>query len=982
MVTKLSVVTNWNSWHLHNHNFLPTEVGFQEVKDIIDGESFTLLLWKIRQELLHSDTSSTLNERLDDNSFFTEINKHIFSKIPEIYENPSSDSYKEIYFFIHLLSVRFNFDFFQDWDIFSKENFNRIFSAYINKIQSFQDISSLESISYLEGFIRLCWVVNLICNLSQNDNLKRENIKLLTVLIHNKINELSKILEQKKFEDKAFFNSLKYILWLLKLNFSYIEFVNLDLKNDNWINNFLSRYKEIFFDTIEWYDLCKESDFWNALEKEKSIKRVAAINLTHIVSLIIFKLKQNPEIKEEDILENLDFKEIIRKYIWFINQKFSFLTIDTNINFLEDIIKICNLVLFTNYSWESRNFLNNCEDFLKTVIKEWNIEVMEVDDLEILHHLILFNNINFKTLIEVFNFLYTTKSSININFEVIRLKIYNIILTKLSTFKKPELKKILSSLTEYTDRNKVSSHLLFVYSLMYATIWYCYSFFDDNESHLLAIENYAKFKQINPLEFDFQRYGINILQFHQNIWVLKFKNAWIMWPNCSRNCELWLCQESDRDCQRFDTEAICYFWQVILSDAHKAYTKQTWNVLLNELDTFLHLQGLQTLDMEILNQKVSRVLSNIFHWVADIQVFSNREKRRLDIPKYYKNLDIDLKNWYTLRMIYPNTFLKYFEDIYNSNDSESTTTISLVVNKLIAFFEKYNEENKEEISVINDFERAFEENRIKLFSHWIFDDKKNLKKLELLTRVLNPIKKENWKEYNIREYIDIAIKNGRKDLLKKLVKYTIDCIKENSDSEGFSINMEYLNMVDDETILFFSQLKEEWFDVSKITIELIEWKWNDDSAVIDNICFLKELGYKIAMDDFWSWESSLNRLLKLMWLLNYVKIDGDIIKNLKGRRNWITANIVRKLIMCIWKRIWWIIWCELTEKDKLLDSSSEAIIRMLVTICKSHNIKIVAEYVEDEPLFQRLKGLGVHMFQWYYFWKPEPFENKKDIYEN
>lgn len=914
-----------------------------EVEEVIDGERFIQYLDKIREELSWVNHSETLDNLLDNHAFFTELNKYIFSKFPEIYENPSFDSYKEVHFFIYLLSARFKKDFFDDWNIFSIDNFSNLFDVYIEKIENIDDLSNQQANSYLLGFTRLCGLVNLICNLSQNDNFKRWSIKLLTSLIVSKINDLLLKLKEKSFDDSNIINALKYTLWLLPLNFSYIHFIEFNQEDEKWLDDFLLSYKTIFDDTINWYFECENSNFWDSPDtREKAIKKVSFINLSYIVSLIIFKLK-NSNLKEEQIIENQFFKEIIENFLSYISKKNP--DFNTKYTSLKDIINICNQIFIRNYNWV-QDKENSLERFLELIIQE-NHDVKEVDDLEILHHLILFNDLDNDLLIKLFNFLHSENASSNINFEVIKIKIYNIILTKLSDYGNLELKKLLSQLTYYIDKNKVSSHLLFVYSLLYATIWYCYSFFEDSESHLQSIENYAKFRQINPWNFDFSRYGINMERFYQNIWVFKFKNAWKMWDWCEKKCKSWLCRQPLSTCMKFNADSIISIWEVFLEDSFKNDILQRWNVLLNELDTFLHLQEWNILNMELLTIKVSKVLSNIFHWVADIQILSTDKSQEKNIPKYYKNFDVVVGNSYILRMIYPNIFSEYFENIYKSNSWENTSTISLVISKLKLFFEKYNEENKEEISVINDFERAFEEGRIKLFHQWIYTIEWIIEKFEVLTRVDNPIKKSNWKDFNIREYIDISIKNGRKDLLRKLIKYTVDFIKENSSWEKYSINMEYLNMVDEETIWLFESLKDDWFNVSLITIELIEWKWENDDVMIRNIRLLKQLWFKIAMDDFWSWESSLNRLQKLLelWLLDYVKIDWRIVENL-------------------------------SSKDDKVRKSSKILVKAIVDICRVFKVHIIAEYVENQDLLKELLDLEVTLFQWYHFWKPTLFERK------
>jgi EAL domain-containing protein (putative c-di-GMP-specific phosphodiesterase class I) len=41
-------------------------------------------------------------------------------------------------------------------------------------------------------------------------------------------------------------------------------------------------------------------------------------------------------------------------------------------------------------------------------------------------------------------------------------------------------------------------------------------------------------------------------------------------------------------------------------------------------------------------------------------------------------------------------------------------------------------------------------------------------------------------------------------------------------------------------------------------------------------------------------------------------------------------------------------------------------------------IKSVAEFVENEQIFKKLKALGLNEFQGYYFSKPQPLEHWKN----
>ncbi len=96
------------------------------------------------------------------------------------------------------------------------------------------------------------------------------------------------------------------------------------------------------------------------------------------------------------------------------------------------------------------------------------------------------------------------------------------------------------------------------------------------------------------------------------------------------------------------------------------------------------------------------------------------------------------------------------------------------------------------------------------------------------------------------------------------------------------------------------------------------------------------------MDDFSVWDSGVARLKELLKerLLDYVKIDGDIIKDL------------------------------LSDNTKNRQTAKK-IVEFVVSICDIWWVKVVAEFVENEKLYQELIDLWVHFFQWYALSKPK-----------
>ena len=57
-------------------------------------------------------------------------------------------------------------------------------------------------------------------------------------------------------------------------------------------------------------------------------------------------------------------------------------------------------------------------------------------------------------------------------------------------------------------------------------------------------------------------------------------------------------------------------------------------------------------------------------------------------------------------------------------------------------------------------------------------------------------------------------------------------------------------------------------------------------------------------------------------------------------------------------------------KDIAKDTFFESIVRSIVEFAKENNIKTIAEYVENEDIYKKIKEIGVDYSQGYYFGKP------------
>jgi EAL domain-containing protein (putative c-di-GMP-specific phosphodiesterase class I) len=97
---------------------------------------------------------------------------------------------------------------------------------------------------------------------------------------------------------------------------------------------------------------------------------------------------------------------------------------------------------------------------------------------------------------------------------------------------------------------------------------------------------------------------------------------------------------------------------------------------------------------------------------------------------------------------------------------------------------------------------------------------------------------------------------------------------------------------------------------------------------------IKELGCKIAIDDFGSGYSNFEHIVNLSEYLDYLKLDGSLIKNVTTDRN------------------------------------MQVLIGSIKYFCDNLGIKTIAEYVDNEEALEYLTWIGVDYSQGFYLGKP------------
>jgi len=241
------------------------------------------------------------------------------------------------------------------------------------------------------------------------------------------------------------------------------------------------------------------------------------------------------------------------------------------------------------------------------------------------------------------------------------------------------------------------------------------------------------------------------------------------------------------------------------------------------------------------------------------------------------------------------------------------------------------QKNMETISMIK---KAISDFRIVSYFQPIVNNKtKQIEKYESLARLID----EDGKVLSPFFFLDISKKGKYYSQITNIVLDNSFSALKNTDKD-ISMNLSALDIELKSTRdKIFKLLRQNKQYCSRVVFELLEDENVKDFKTIKSfINEVKKLGVKIAIDDFGAGYSNFERLLD--YQPDILKIDACLIKNIQT------------------------------------DIYSRDIVETIVLFAKKQNIKTLAEYVENEEIFNIIKNLGVEYTQGYYFGKPEPLE--------
>lgn len=246
-----------------------------------------------------------------------------------------------------------------------------------------------------------------------------------------------------------------------------------------------------------------------------------------------------------------------------------------------------------------------------------------------------------------------------------------------------------------------------------------------------------------------------------------------------------------------------------------------------------------------------------------------------------------------------------------------------------SIYEITQQEQLKWIEIIN--ESIKDDLFIPFYQPIINNKSKKIEKYECLARL-----RKDGKIISPYKFIEpLRMSKNLSFLTKSMITKSFKYMSQNN--FDFSINITEQDLFEEYLLEF---LKKYLFiyqiNPKRVIIEILESiTISDDKKFIKEIKNLKDLGLKIAIDDFGTQSSNFSRLLDMD--VDFIKIDGSFIKNLDT------------------------------------DKRAKVIVKTIVNFAKSINAQMVAEFVHQKNIQKEVEKLGIEFSQGYFFGTPQEF---------
>ena len=231
---------------------------------------------------------------------------------------------------------------------------------------------------------------------------------------------------------------------------------------------------------------------------------------------------------------------------------------------------------------------------------------------------------------------------------------------------------------------------------------------------------------------------------------------------------------------------------------------------------------------------------------------------------------------------------------------------------------------------------ALKNNTVTPFYQPIFNREKQIVKYETLMRIKDI--DDEGKEIFILPYLflDVAVKT------KQYLQLSHEVISKaladlNRTEKQISFNLSFKDILDIDFVESLDKNLDKIDSVNKerIVFEILESDHISDYTILEDfILKYRKQGIKIAIDDFGTGYSNFAHILKIR--PDYIKIDGSLIKNINT------------------------------------DKNSFEMVKSIIEFSKALNIKVIAEFIHSQEVFDLVMDLGVDEFQGFHLGKPDP----------
>lgn len=227
---------------------------------------------------------------------------------------------------------------------------------------------------------------------------------------------------------------------------------------------------------------------------------------------------------------------------------------------------------------------------------------------------------------------------------------------------------------------------------------------------------------------------------------------------------------------------------------------------------------------------------------------------------------------------------------------------------------------------------ALHENRLVPFFQPIYDIKEQrVHKFESLVRMI-----EGNEVISPYHFLGVAKQMGKLSDITLLMLENVFALAQTYTDVEFSVNTSFEDFEEAGLMHDIRELLAQFsINTENIIIEILETgKYKDENHVIKTINELKEMGFKIAIDDFGAGNSNFAHLMLMK--VDYIKIDGQFVK------------------------------------DIIHDEQSQKITKTINAFTHMTGAQSIAEFVADEDIFEKIKELGIDFAQGYHISEPKP----------